>query len=477
MACCGRTPDGSVSVVFRDGRRTFLACALAASFACAVPSTSARAQAEAGSSRADSDRWFVGAYYRHTWVPKFVLEPFFERAAGILNEGFGLSARLARRSGATPQFGIGFNPYDFRGAFNARDASVESTEYVTSTLGLWHVSASVLWPIQMHRTLTLEIGLGVDLGILTGNVRRSEAYPADDAFRPCKAALDPATKSKNRDAAGERIAYCEQPFDRNGKPIDTDRANVSGAQYDVKETRVPPVMLVPMLPHLALRFVPIRRVSISVEAAFGIAQFWIGTSIHAGLGSMSEPAAVQSRRRQPEPPAPLPRGRIVGKLMEQGSNAPIGRASVKSKRVFSAIQTDDAGLFVFDSLEPGTVQLEITHPSYEAGSCQSVIPAQGGDVFLHCFLQPEPSGGAISGQVNDEQGAPIAGASVEVTGPAVTRTQTDAEGLFAVLEAAEGTYRLRVQAEGFLTQLVEVEVVRRETAIPHIILLRPAQAP
>jgi outer membrane protein OmpA-like peptidoglycan-associated protein len=90
-------------------------------------------------------------------------------------------------------------------------------------------------------------------------------------------------------------------------------------------------------------------------------------------------------------------------------------------------------------------------------------------------LQPQRKQGAISGQVKDEQGQPVAGARIEITGALTSLVTSDASGLFAVLEAPEGTYRLRVDAVGYMIQLVEIELRERETATPQIILLKAAE--
>lgn len=92
--------------------------------------------------------------------------------------------------------------------------------------------------------------------------------------------------------------------------------------------------------------------------------------------------------------------------------------------------------------------------------------------LLRAGFTAKPRGGSISGQVKDEQGRAIGNARVDITGPAGATMQTSMEGLFALLEAPEGTYRLRVDAPGYFLQVVELEVRSRETAIPQIILLR-----
>jgi len=456
------------------------------------------AQAEAQASQADvpdPSRWFLGAYYRHAWVPKLLLKPFFERAAGVSNDGFGLVVSRLAANGMSTQLGVGYMPYHFQGAFNARGGLIEDTELVTSKLALLHLTGSVLWPVELHRTLRLEIGLGVDLGIIFGSLRRSEAYSdAQGVFRRCSSALQPAVTGPDSDGMGGKLPYCEQAVDSAGKAIPSNTASAQGAQYDARESRVPPIMLLPLLPHVALRYAPSKRVTIALEGAFAVAQFWLGASVHIALFAERPPALVSAQpgalpvtsitSSTPEPPpAPVavaPRmGRLIGKLFEQATNAPIAKASVKSKRAFSAIQTDGAGLFVFDQLPAGPLPLAITHPDYEAGSCTATIPSDGGDSFVQCFLRPLPKEGAISGQVKDEQGNPIAQARVSVAGPLAqpAALESNADGLFAVPDAPEGTYRVQVEARGYLRQVIEIEVRARETAMPQVILLKATEKP
>jgi outer membrane protein OmpA-like peptidoglycan-associated protein len=467
----------SISDVRSYWRRVSCACSLTALIVSSLLPRLAFAEQTSELASEDTSQWFLGGYYRHVWVPSLILSPLFERAPGISNNGFGITASHSSRGGVTAEIGVGYMPYRFNGAFNDQGAVIEDTEYVTSKLALMHITGSLLWPIELHRMLTLEIGLGVDLGIIIGSLHRTEAYAdAQGIFHPCQSALHPMTTGPDSDAQGAAIPYCDQAIDKHGNPAASSPADVSGAHYNAKETRVPPVMLVPMLPHLALRFAPFDRVAIKVEAAFGLAQFWVGASVLVGLGHSHRetPAAPAIAEAEIAPMRSL--GRVLGKLMEQSTNVPIARASLKTKRVFSAIQSDDAGLFVFDKLEPGPVHLEINHPAYEAGSCDVTIPAQGGDAMVHCFLRPLHKPGAISGQVKDQQGRPVANAQIDITGPVAQAVLSNSDGLFALLDAAQGTYRLSVTAQGFQSQLVEIEVGLGETSTPQIILLQKPEA-
>ena len=86
-------------------------------------------------------------------------------------------------------------------------------------------------------------------------------------------------------------------------------------------------------------------------------------------------------------------------------------------------------------------------------------------VFLVCGLLVAPAAvsaqtiyGAITGQVVDQTGAAVAGATVTVRSPAtgVTRTaQTNDEGLYRVAGLPIGVYSVRVETANFAPSSVE----------------------
>lgn len=412
-----------------------------------------------------AQRWFVGAYYRHAWVPQLMLKPFFERAAGINNHGFGIVASHVADDGFTAELGAGYMPYYFKGAFNPNAAPIEDTEYVQSELKLLHLTSSLLWPITLSQRWRVEIGLGLDLGIVSGRLSRTEAYPKNGAFHPCEGPLQPAV---SRTVDNEPIAYCEQAFNDNDEAIETSGATRYGAHYRDRETRVPPVMLIPMLPHVALRFAATEDIALKLEAAFGLAQFWLGASLHLGLSPLTahpQPASLPPGASHPSPPP----GRVIGKIMNRATRQPIAHASIKSTSMFSALQSDDTGLFVFENLEPGPLHLQVTHPDYPKGTCDTAIPPEGGDVHLHCFLHAPSQLGAISGHARDRRGFPVQ-AAIELAGPIAARLSSDDTGGFALPQAPAGVYEVRAEAPGYVTQRAQVQLEPQATAVVDLVL-------
>src|SRR5690606_15113002 len=81
-----------------------------------------------------------------------------------------------------------------------------------------------------------------------------------------------------------------------------------------------------------------------------------------------------------ETPPPVT-GRIVGTVLEQGAGTPIANAVVSFPgRELSPIVSDASGIFRSYALEPGEVQMSVSHPEYHDGTCAGTIPPEGGDV-------------------------------------------------------------------------------------------------
>ncbi|MBZ0116850.1 MAG: OmpA family protein, partial [Sandaracinaceae bacterium] len=183
--------------------------------------------------------------------------------------------------------------------------------------------------------------------------------------------------------------------------------------------------------------------------------------------------------RRVEVPAPVPpRGRILGTIVEQGANTPIASAIVSFPgRELNALQATESGTFRSPDLDPGEVQMSVTHPEYNQGSCSGTIPEAGGDVEVRCELEALPRLGNVRGRVLGEGAAPVGGASVAISGPASRTIVTGPDGTFSISDLTPGTYSARVEAEAFLIKQETFEVRPRETATPEITLVaRPRRS-
>jgi hypothetical protein len=221
--------------------------------------------------------WWFGAYLEGAWVPSFMLKLFLAEAPTVGNVGFGVTATHRNKDGMSILIGLGYTGYGFDGPFRLKGDPEQDTEYVESTLGFLHLRGELLWSTPIVKdTLTFEYGVGLDVGVVLGEMKRTEAFRENGvgAFRPCVAPLNPPV------LAGAAGPYCELPVTPGAG---TDAYNQDGAHYHVVEKRIPPVMLIPMLPVLALRYTPIPELAIKLHGAFGLLQFAVGISAEYGL--------------------------------------------------------------------------------------------------------------------------------------------------------------------------------------------------
>jgi len=215
--------------------------------------------------------WWFGAYLQGAFVPSFMLQLFLDEAPTVANVGFGFTATHRTADGMSLVLGLGYAGYGFDGGYRAKGDPELDTEYLQSTLGLLHLRAQVLWSTDIVKDrLSFEYGVGLDFGVVLGSLTRTEAYrDAAGVYAPCAGPLDPRGG-----------AFCELPVTPLAR---TDAYDQDGAHYGVVEKRVPPVMAIPMLPALALRYTPIRELAIKLDAAFGLMQFSIGLSAAYGV--------------------------------------------------------------------------------------------------------------------------------------------------------------------------------------------------
>jgi hypothetical protein len=152
----------------------------------------------------------------------------------------------------------------------------------------------------------------------------------------------------------------------------------------------------------------------------------------------------------------LGRERLGGRVVDERGTG-IGGAQVRVTQVapgpgsLPAIfaTTDEDGRFALEGLDPGEVELAVSHDSF----APATQLARAGRTDLVLTLA---AGGTLSGRVVDQAGAPVVSFTVLVAArkglrrPLVaTRSVVDAEGKFEIGHLAPGDYALTVAARGF----------------------------
>jgi outer membrane protein OmpA-like peptidoglycan-associated protein len=193
----------------------------------------------------------------------------------------------------------------------------------------------------------------------------------------------------------------------------------------------------------------------------------------------------------PAAPVAVEKTRIRGTVVERGFGTPIVGAIVRYPDVDLSPQLTNAyGQWVSYQFDPGDVVIEITHPDYDPGRCTvkvpqpapaplpsvaealqpyarptatgpagaqppappppAAAPAPPAFVETRCELTAHPRSGGLRGSVSDDKNAPVAGVSVEITGPSPQTIVSDPAGNFALSGLPVGDYVARVDAPAYL---------------------------
>ncbi|HKO94739.1 MAG TPA: carboxypeptidase regulatory-like domain-containing protein, partial [Polyangiaceae bacterium] len=179
-----------------------------------------------------------------------------------------------------------------------------------------------------------------------------------------------------------------------------------------------------------------------------------------------------------EVPVELPKSHIRGVVVDRQQLTPIAHALVHFEgSELSDIATDESGRFLSYPLKPGAHALGISATDYEPGTCSATLPDLPGDVDLRCELQALPKLGSLRGRVLDAGGKPVAGAQVELSGAGQRSLSSDSNGDFSAADLNEGEYGARVDAPGYLLQVVPLKVrPRSESSVMLTLVPKPARS-
>lgn len=213
----------------------------------------------------NTDYFFLGALYRQVFIPGFIqrVAPI-EGGGDYDNSGTGLSFTYRRNN-----FGVTANAFwnqaRGEGFYRETNDPRTETEYVLADLGVVFFTAEFMWSVPIVDWFAIELGFDLGFGVVYGSVTRTEAYessPGADDWRPCQGPGDPSSG-----------LYCEP----------------AGGQYGFQETNwlgngnIPVIVPWISVPHIALRFKPIRQLQIRIDGGWGIYNFFVGGSLAYGF--------------------------------------------------------------------------------------------------------------------------------------------------------------------------------------------------
>ena len=247
---------------------------------------------------------------------------------------------------------------------------------------------------------------------------------------------------------------------------------------------------------------------------------WFGLAY--AVDTVPPPPVIQ-RVEKPTRAAPtsLPRAYVSGVVTERGTQTPIAGAVLRyDGRNLTGMVTADDGTFRSTDLEPGTYTLNVTAAGYRDGQCIATVPppgtaptppaapapatpgapapapgapvstpggvaapaGAGGNTVVNviCEMEALPKVGTVVGGVADgETGQPVTGARITVTDPLNRSLElaADASGGFSVGNVKPGTVKLTVDAAGYFTSAMEVQVESRKEVQARIVLNKRPTTP
>jgi hypothetical protein len=230
----------------------------------------------------DEDYFFLGAFGRVIFVPRFIQNVFIEDGVDATNPAAGLEFTYRRN-----QFNVIVNAWwanaAAEGFFRANGDPITDQEFVDVQLQAVFVSASLMWGIPLTDWLAFEVGVDIGIGAVFGDMYRTEAYVGSDGeFAPCAGPGDPGMG--NSDTNGG----CEE----GPASVGPETPCVDGqGHYGCREPQwtddpggdVPIIFPWFALPRLALRIKPIRQLQIRIDGGYNLWGFFVGGSAAFGF--------------------------------------------------------------------------------------------------------------------------------------------------------------------------------------------------
>jgi hypothetical protein len=125
------------------------------------------------------DYWFVGARYRHTILPKFIVNMFVDGGPTVVSiPGFGLEASK-RRDGFEMVAALTYQNWSMdEFPFKGKNESEMAWEKVESRLKMFNATADFLWSSKISgNELQFLYGLTAGIGFVWGDLYHAQAHP------------------------------------------------------------------------------------------------------------------------------------------------------------------------------------------------------------------------------------------------------------------------------------------------------------
>ncbi len=207
----------------------------------------------------------MGLRYRMLITPKFLINMFGVdggRTVALHGVGPEIGGYWGKRDDGFMVFfspwyaGYGLEQTPFKG----KNDDASAWEVIESDMKMWYLTVDALWDHKIVDRFSFNIGLGVGLGIVGGQLRRNEAY------------IDNADPSIPADKDWPNLSLCQGPGNPNPTecPADGNYDIITGGSSD----RWP---VYPWINFQAgLRYQPVDEFIGRFEIGLGSSGFWLG---------------------------------------------------------------------------------------------------------------------------------------------------------------------------------------------------------
>lgn len=235
--------------------------------------------------RPDTDYFHVGGIFRTVFVPDFI-QGLFVAYEGGTAVNFGAGAFFGwRRNGFNVIAEVWYAGFGHQGFYHGSGADDSEYEFVDSQLGVVFGSFLFGWTIGVTDWFGIDIGFGLGIGGMTGNLTRTEAYrtTADADLVACSG------PGEINDLRG----YCEDTVESPGPNGRLDDTRTMGGTYQrmtgsnpfyFGDGGVPPMFFWLDLPRIGLTFRPIRQLEIVINGGYNLYGFNVGATLAFGFG-------------------------------------------------------------------------------------------------------------------------------------------------------------------------------------------------
>jgi hypothetical protein len=226
---------------------------------------------------------FIGARYRATVIPQFMVNLFVDEGATFLSHSFGFEVDLRKDNQSTipwivyQSFGFGDTLFHQK---NPDPTTLPDSNWsvVNSGLSAIFIGLDELWsaPIDEGHHWDFEYGFGVGVGAVFGTLQNDWVYsnqngPLKSAnsgnFSECQTAGPPGSSCdvhSHKNATTPKVAGYTEPNWFNGGSVPVIFPHIA-------------------LPQLGLRWKPVKKFEMRLSAGFSLTGFFIGLSGNYGL--------------------------------------------------------------------------------------------------------------------------------------------------------------------------------------------------